>query len=106
MAANAAATALLRSRALQSYLHLRRASANLFANDERALVASRERARSEFLKNRGVADPSMVRMRSASLLAADAAKIENLIKQAEEATAFIRKNLAQAELSNRGTWRA
>lgn len=32
-------------------------------------------------------------------------QIENLLKQAEEATTFIRKNLAQAELSNRGTWR-
>ena len=67
MAAGTAAMVLLRTRALQSYLHLRRASVDLFANDERTLLAARERTRTEYLKHRNVEDPTMVRFPKRSI---------------------------------------
>ena len=59
-AAAAALGAPLRLRVLQAYLHVRRASKNLFTGDDRAQYMAWERTKNEFLKHKDLREPSKV----------------------------------------------
>ncbi|KAL5012807.1 hypothetical protein ScPMuIL_011358 [Solemya velum] len=77
-----------RSRILSCFKKLHQTRKTIFAEDERALIAARQKINSEFRKNSEVTD---------------AEKIEELIKLGEDSEEILRISVVQGRKTDRGT---